>query len=65
MAEKLAILRRLVDMEAQTIVSKVEDEFEDYANPEDIDSVRNTEDNRQKLISGSNNQERIDHDKTG
>ena len=33
---KLAILWRLVDMEAQSIVSKVEDDFEDYTEPEDV-----------------------------
>ena len=35
--EKLAILQRLVDMEAQTIVSKVIDKFKDYAKPTDIE----------------------------
>ena len=34
--EKLAILQRLVDMDAQIIVSKVEDEFENYINPADV-----------------------------
>ena len=33
---KLAILQRLVDMKAQLIVSKIEDDFKDYAKPEDV-----------------------------
>ena len=33
---KLAILQRLVNMEARLIVSKVEDDFEDYAELEDV-----------------------------
>jgi len=33
---KLAILRRLVNMESQLIVSKVEDDFEGYSEPEDV-----------------------------
>ena len=35
---KLAILWRLVDMEAQTIVSKTEEDFLCYAEPEDVES---------------------------
>ena len=35
--EKLAILRQIVDMEAQTIVSGVEADFEGYSEAEDLD----------------------------
>ena len=35
--EKLAILRRLVDMEAQTILSNVENDYKNnYSQPEDV-----------------------------
>ena len=38
--EKLAILRRQVDMEAQNIVRKVEREFEDYSEPNEVDELQ-------------------------
>ena len=37
---KLAILRRLVNMEAQTIVSKTEEDFLRYAEPEDVEELK-------------------------
>ena len=38
--EKLAIFWRLVNIEAQTIVSKVEDELENYSDPTDIEELQ-------------------------
>jgi len=35
--EKLAILKKIVDMEAQTIVSGVEVDFEGYSKVKDVD----------------------------
>ena len=39
--ERLAFLKRIVNKEAQTIVSKVEESFEAYAQPDDIEKIHN------------------------
>ena len=38
--EKLAILERIVDKEAQTIVSEVESDYGKYVDPEDVDEIK-------------------------
>ena len=37
--EKLAFLKRIIDKEAQTIVSNVEANFKDYTEVEDVDEI--------------------------
>ena len=39
--QKLAILKRIVDKEAQTIVSEVESDYGKYVDPEDVDEIKN------------------------
>ena len=39
--EKLAILKRIVDKDAQTIVSEVESDYDKYAEPEDVEEIKN------------------------
>ena len=39
--EKLAILKRIVDKEAQTIVSEVKSDYDKYAEPEDVKEIKN------------------------
>ena len=38
--EKFAILKRIVDKEAQTIVSEVESDYDKYAEPEDVEQIK-------------------------
>ena len=38
--EKLTILKRIVDKEAQTIVSEVESDYGKYVDPEDVDEIK-------------------------
>ena len=39
--EKLAILKRIVDKEVQTIVSEVESDYDKYVDPEDVEEIKN------------------------
>ena len=38
--EKFAILKRIVDKEAQTIVSEVESDYGKYVEPEDVEEIK-------------------------
>ena len=75
--EKFAILKRIVDKEAQTIVSEVENDYEGYLDPEDVDEIKDykiqvnirstyTTDNQIRVYFGASGtaaakKERIEH----